>query len=381
MSRASRITSAGVALLLALTALPALSAEGRTPVWLPGTPIVADGRYVVTRNLVGGAGVPLIDIRANNVELDLNGFTLDGVGADFAISISGVQPQEIVIRNGLIVNCPRGIERPAGLPPAGTVVIEDMQIRDAPGGPIYLADVENPVIRRVNIVFADVAATANGIELDGPQVFKNGTIEHNTIRSAFNGIRVYKGSALAIRHNRIETPFNDGILVEQCVSCLIEKNTISDADVHGIHLAVGGTDVEYSTGNKIYNNVIHRGEQRGILIDPGCDDNLLLDNVVRQCGWAGAPVPGLGGGHGVEVFSDRNHIEGNTINFNDACGLLLWGSRNTFGRNMARGNDPAGTAVCGQAIPCPLLFPPDSCDNGGANDTFGDNLIPGPPIF
>ena len=27
------------------------------------------------------------------------------------------------------------------------------------------------------------------------------------------------------------------------------------------------------------------------------------------------------------------------------------------------------------------LFPPESCDQGFANDSFGDNLIPGPPPF
>jgi parallel beta-helix repeat protein len=366
--------------LLFLAAPLAMAAEGRTPIWLAGTGINADGRYVVTRNLTGGAGVPMIDIRANRVDLDLNGFTLDGAFADTAIVISAPNPEEIVIHNGLIVNCPRAIERIAGLPPAGTVVIEDMQIRWATNTAIYLSDVENPVIRRVNIRGGeDVAVSNNGIHLDGPQVFKNGTIEHNTIRSTFDAIRVYKGSALAIRHNRIETPFRDGILVEQCVGCLIEKNTISDADMHGIHLSIGTTDLEYSTGTKVYNNVVHRGEQRGIILDFGCDDNLILDNVMRQCGWGGAPNPGFGGGHGLEVNSSRNHIEGNTMNFNDACGMLLRGPNNTFGRNMARGNDPAPIGWCG---PCPFgLFPPDSCDMAGANDTFGDNLIPGPPIF
>jgi hypothetical protein len=378
-----RILAFASVLAVCLGAAPlAPAVEGSTPVWLPGTPITNDGRYVVTRNIFGGAGVPLIDIRANRVELDLNGFALDGVFSDIAITISAPQPEEIVIRNGLIVNCPTAVERPAGLPPAGTVVVEDMQIRNHIGPAIYLADVENPIVRRVNIANeADVGAGGNGIELDGPQVFKNGTIEHNTIRSTFNGIRVYKGSAMAIRHNRIETPFNDGILVEQCVACLIEKNTISDADVHGIHLAFGGADPEVSTGNKVYNNVVHRGEVRGILVDFGCDDNLILDNVIRQCGWGGAPTPGFGNGHGLEVQSDRNHIEGNTMNYNDACGMLLLGVRNTFGRNMARGNDPAGTGFCGQGIICGALFPPDSCDAPGGSDTFGDNLIPGPPIF
>ena len=373
-----KTTGFGLCLVwLVLTVPLALAAEGRTPVWLPGTVINADGRYVVTRNIIGLGLAPAIDIQASFVELDLNGFLVDGGGVN-AIQITGPLIGEIVIRNGLIANAFRGVERPLGLPPAGTIVVEDLQIRNVAGAGVYLADVENPVVRRVNIVItSDVVA--NGIELDGDGVFKNGTIEHNTIRLATEAIRVRKGSAMAIRHNRIETPFGDGILLERCVGCLIERNNISDADRHGIHLTWGQTPQEPSTGCKVFNNVIHRGETDGILIDQLCDDNLILDNVMRQCGWAGAPQPGAGGGHGLWVLGDRNHIEGNTINYNDGCGMQIDGAFNTFGRNLARGNDPSGT-MC-PAGSCLGLFQPDSCDNGPGNDTFGDNLIPGPPVF
>jgi parallel beta-helix repeat protein len=362
---------ASLLVLLFLAAPLAMAAEGRTPIWLAGTPINADGRYVVTRNLMGGSGVPIIDIRANRVDLDLNGFTLDGAFADTAIMISSPQPEEIVIRNGLIVNCPRGIDRPGGLA-AGTVVIEDIQIREASNTAIYLSDVQNPVVRRVNIVNG-ADGTGNGIEIDGLGVFKNGTIEHNTIRSAFHAIRVYRASAFAIRHNRIETPFGHGITAERCVGCLIEKNTISDADNDGIILWEG------SNGCKIYNNVVHRGEVHGIHICEDCFDNLVLDNVIRESGWGGAPQPGFGGGDGLYVEGARNHIERNTVNYNDRCGILLFGNDNTLGRNMARGNDPALVGWCGPPLLlCAGLAPPDFCDMAIGNTGFGDNLTPAP---
>jgi parallel beta-helix repeat protein len=355
-----------------LLAVPlAMGAEGRTPIWLDNTVINADGRYVVTRNLASVTGLPVIDIQdpARRVELDLNGFSLDG-GGSTVILISTQQAEQIVIMNGLMANGPYGVSRPAGLPAAGTIVVEDLQIRDTNTAAIYLFDVENPVVRRVNIVnSADAAASGNGIEIDG-SIFKNGTIEHNTIRLTLNGIRAVRSSALAIRHNRIETPFQHGIVVERCVGCLIEKNTISDADNDGVILWA------QSNGCKIYNNVVHRGEVHGIHIGEDCFDNLLLDNVIRESGWGGAPQPGMGGGHGLFVEGHRNHIERNTVNYNDACGIYLIGADNTFGRNTARGNDPGGVGWCG---PCPSgLFPPDSCDTGLGNTTFGDNLIPAP---
>jgi parallel beta-helix repeat protein len=157
------------------------------------------------------------------------------------------------------------------------------------------------------------------------------------------------------------------------VGCLIEKNNISDADNDGIILW------GQSNGCKIYNNVVHRGEVHGIHIGEDCVDNFVVDNVMRECGWGGAPNPGSGGGHGLFVEGHRNFIERNTMNFNDACGMLLVGSANTYGRNFARGNDPALIGWCG---PCSSgLFPPDSCDQGPGNDTFGDNMVPGPPPF
>ena len=59
--------------LMALMAAPVWSAEGRTPVWTDGTIIGADGRYILTRNIVGVGGTPVIEIAASNVDLDLNG--------------------------------------------------------------------------------------------------------------------------------------------------------------------------------------------------------------------------------------------------------------------------------------------------------------------
>jgi hypothetical protein len=42
---------------------------------------------------------------------------------------------------------------------------------------------------------------------------------------------------------------------------------------------------------------------------------------------------------------------------------------------MARGNDPSGVWFCFGA--CIFgLFPPDSCDAGPGNTSFGDNFIP-----
>ena len=61
MRRTQSKIGAGVVLLLALATLPALAAEGRTPIW-QATTITADGKYILTRDIQPRAGQPTIDI-------------------------------------------------------------------------------------------------------------------------------------------------------------------------------------------------------------------------------------------------------------------------------------------------------------------------------
>ena len=76
--------------------------DGRIPI--PSLPYIIDtpGSYVMTRNLTGSSGESGILIGTNNVEIDLNGFTLFGAGG----SVDGVATRfnapfaNITVRNG-----------------------------------------------------------------------------------------------------------------------------------------------------------------------------------------------------------------------------------------------------------------------------------------
>lgn len=70
---------------------------------LPYT-ISNSGSYYVTTNLVGVSGSSGIQINADNVSLDLKGFTLTGVGGSLN-GISGFNgSNSVVVRNGMLVN-------------------------------------------------------------------------------------------------------------------------------------------------------------------------------------------------------------------------------------------------------------------------------------
>jgi parallel beta-helix repeat protein len=348
---------------LALGAVfPALAAEGRTPVFLDGTVIITDGKYILTRDIVSVSGLPVITILTANVDLDLNGFTIfaaPGVtGIDIPPAAVGL---DVKIHNGSIVGGDAGIIHHPG-PPAERIVIEDMKLRDQAFDAIVLLDtIETVHIRRTSIR----RVGGSGITIIGG-AFTNGSIEHCSIKeTGGSGIVLDTVAAFEVAHNNLEIPGagfgGHGIVLTKAVGCLVHQNTISDPGANGIEL-------RDSRGNKIYNNVIRHAFTTGIHLGFGSDDNMVLNNVATDCGFDVPP------GHGIHVEASRNHIHGNTFNGNESCGMLfdLPSSLNTFGRNMARGNGDGGG--CGG---CPLLFPPDSCDMSGAgNDTSTENMIP-----
>jgi parallel beta-helix repeat protein len=349
---------------LALLAVsPLLAAEGRTPVYLAGTLIGADGRYILTRNITGGGGIPVITIAAANVDLDLNGFTIFAGPASPGIELPPGVPQDVKIHNGTIVGGVVGIIRHPG-PPSQRLVIEDMRLRDQTGDGIAIFDtVETVHIRRTSIR----KTGASGIILIGA-AFTNGSIEHCSIKeTGADGILIDTAAAFEISHYNLEVPGAgagfSGIVLVKCVGVLLNQNVISDPGLYGI-------DLKSSKGNKLNNNVIRHAFKTGIHVDSASGDNLILDNIATDCGFDLPP------GHGIHVEGFQNHIHGNTFNSNFSCGMLFDGASflNTFGRNMARGNGAGG----GCALPCFTLFPPDSCDLSGAmNDTSLENMIPG----
>jgi len=366
-----------VVFTLAFAAGTALAAEGRTPVFAPGSFLGADGKYIVTRNLVGGAG-PVITIGAPNVDLDLNGFVLSG-GALPVISVLG-GVDHVTIRNGVLSGGSIGIEVPG---PTRKVDIEDVKIHDASAQGIHLGDVEGAAIRRNEITNTG----SEGIAWDGPVVIKHGTIEHNLLRRTSAGIVVSICSSVAILNNRLEEPGTGaggafpgfGIVLVTCGGSLVSENTVEQAKVDGIFLRT-------SKGNKLFDNVVRSSGGNGIHLDSGTSDTLILNNVASGSGTAAL----ASGGDGLMIEGTQNLAERNLLTSNAGIGLHYCGPAacaNTLGRNTARGNTgavfPPFCGACGAFGAG--AFGPNSCNTVAAcpvpNRSYGDNLIPGPPIF
>jgi len=330
----------------------ALAAEGRTPIYAPGTVITSSGKYILTRSLSG----PGIQINASVVDLDLNGFEVEANGG-VAIQVAA---NEVRIHNGTLTNASVAID--GGVTRA---VIEDLRITTATIAGIRLNSVNNFMIRRVLIT-----STGDGIRII------NGSPSHGRIEScqlaggSGRGISIDGASSSSIVDNNVTYFTDEGIYVGSCDACLVSRNTVTQSGGLGaIYLSGVGRGVAL-TGNTATANRSH-----GMHIATGARSTVVENNVLTENG------SGPGGGDGLRFEGSTGKVVGNTMDANNGVGLNFTSTSYwvAYGRNSARNNSGTGTTP-----PCtgtPTLVYPESCNNGSSNTTFGDNLIPGPPLF
>jgi hypothetical protein len=349
----------GLPFLLAagLCAVPEATraAEGRIPLFAPG-PITASGKYVLTRDIAGNGMEGAIAVHASQVEIDLNGFTISNNNGEDCIQLLNTGAR-LVVRNGNLRNCHSAVWAPDGI----QVVVEDVTVRTV-GNSINVHEVDTIAIRRVTV---ESTGLGDAIGIYSPGINHRAVIEDCTVRSAGGTGIAFNGGTARIRNNRVTSAGGGGIRVFGAEGSEVSGNLVVGVTGAGIELAA-------THGSAIHGNVVRLATGHGIWLAADTTKNLVRDNVATSNG------PGFG--HGLFVQGTSNKVEGNALNDNGGAGLLFdfSGCRNTFGRNMAEGN--AGGDVSG----CTALFPPDSCDQcnaGPANKSFGDNLIPGPPVF
>ncbi len=337
------------AILAAVLVQPVLAAEGRTPIWQQ-TVITQSGKYILTRNVNVPVGVA-VDIQANGVDLDLNGFILGAPGSpNPVIQSSGFS--DLHIHNGTV----NGGTDAVYIRGAKNVVVEGLQINSGTGTGIFLDEVTDITVRNNQI------RDRNGIGILAnpgaafPAV--TGLIADNVVEACQEGISVDLAQALVIRNNQVQETFGSfGIRVFDSRSVIIAENTTAETLAEGIWL-------EITFGSKVYNNTVSRAHGPAGIHLLGSHENLVLDNVVNECD-----------SDGIAVVGDRNLIQRNNLSRNGATGsgfgLHLLGQQNVWRENMARSNP-------GPAAACPG-FPAtnDVCDSTAANTTFGDNFMPG----
>lgn len=295
--------------------------EPRIPIGPLTTPGDADsvhridkpGSYYLTGNLAGQVGKHGVEIVANDVTLDLMGFTLTGGTG----SLSGIfsTRTNLVVRNGVIrqwdgwgVNLSQGF----------SCVAADLIAADNGAGGVFLA--ENSVIEgciaRANLGDG-LAVSAAGLIVDSTAV-------------ANSGFGLAAGSGSVIRSSRASGGLSFGILVNGGVAegCVSQSNT--GDGIFAFDSIVRDCNASFNNGSGIN----------------ATEDSSILDNVANSNGASGVVVGRysavmrnlctLNGGAGVMATGDRNRIEGNTV-VRGGIGFDIDGAQNFLTQNTSVG--------------------------------------------
>ncbi len=316
--------------------------------------IDAPGSYYLTGSIVGVSGKSGIRVTSDDVTIDLNGFTLQGVAG----SLDGIEVGDGIVfvnnlhvRNGVVRGWGRrgidgdfannalvegiralgngetGIRVGAGVsPPMGPVVRNCV----SQGNALHGFQVENGVIegcvaadnlaRGINALGSVVQhCVATNNDTDG--IGGSGVVSSSVaVANGIDGIH-FSGT---VSDCRVSNNGNDGIEVEP--GSVVRDCRVSFSGQVGVRLG---------EGSLISGSSVHENQQEGILASDSC---VVRDNLCDRNGAAGIRVLGFG-----------NRIEGNSVS-GSLRGIELDIGGNLVVRNSATGNgvgfdDPGGNTI------------------------------------
>lgn len=272
-----RVRGADPALSLAPSA-PTVKAlvesEARTPIHGPGPVIItAPGSYYLT-STIHAAGVTGVVIRAANVTLDLNGFTIGGNLTNFGVVVGG-SALNVVVRNGTIRNFAQGVLNTG----VTTVRLSNLTITE---------NLENGV---------GIDAEAAGVFIDGCTI----------VRNQADGVLAVGGS-MVITNSTVAGNGNDGIELSGTADVVIRGNRVDDNGRSGILAAIHVVGDSAPKGTIVDNVLFHNGRYgietfsaAGTFPDLSIAKNLATSNVLGNYTLTGAnaaPVAGVTGNPG-----------------------------------------------------------------------------------
>lgn len=310
------------------------STDPRTPIGPDTTPgdndstpslfkITQPGSYFLTGDVVGAAGVIGIEIVANDVTLDLGGFTVRG-GAG---SLDGVRTtlsglRRIVVANGGVVGWGgSGVDLGNAI---GTIVRDLFAENNAIIG---ISSSSRALIERC----ITVDNGSQGISVGGESVVR-------FCVSSFNGsegIRVSSGSVVencsAVGNQFVGIQTGTGSVVRG-VSALSNGNNGILANLNNTVVDCNGSFNQGAGITAAQGSIVRSNSARGNSLDGirVSDDCLVMDNIADTNGLSGVAA-------GILVTGTDCVVRDNTITDNDV-GIQTTASGNFVVRNTASGN-------------------------------------------
>ncbi len=225
--------STTMVILLMAGVSPASAQEARTPIAALPFTISQSGSYYLTKNLSTAVDQNGVTVNADNVTIDLNGFTLTGAGTGYGSGIWMKARTNVEVRNGTIQRW------------GGCGVME------------WAA--EGFAHRMVNVRVLD---TSVGMALSGDShLIKDCTVSNN-------GWGISVSNACSVTGN-IAT-WNTYAGIEVLAGCLVTGNTVCYNLGKGILLD--------TNGNQIKGNTLRNNATRGV--DVTGTDNVIEENLI-----------------------------------------------------------------------------------------------------
>lgn len=300
--------------------------EPRTSVTnLPFT-ISAPGAYYLTTNLTGVGGSDGITITANDVSLDLGGFTLTGGGGDNGIASVGSQ-SNLRLYNGTVRNW--------GLAGVNVGGFRNAQIENINASGNFTSGIQSGP----DTTIINCTASLNfgmGIYAGANNLVKNCAANEN---SSY-GIQALQGSSVI---DCVAGGNTNGGIYAGGSGCTISRNTARQN---------GGAGFIASPGTTVADNTAYLNAGHGIFALSSC-------TITRnQCTTNGV---GAGFGAGVYCSGTDNRITENHLLSNDA-GIQLDGAKNYVAGNTVQGNADNYAFVAGNELNLLLSQIPESID-------------------
>ena len=203
--------------------------EPRAPIHGPGPVTIAtSGSYYLTSN-ISVAGVPAVIIRASNVTLDLNGFTIAGNLDNLGVVLAG-NTFNVIVRNGTIRNFAQGLLN-------GGVTTVGLS----------------------NLTIAENLRNGVGFDRDAIGVFIDGC---TILRNQEDGILAL-GSNMVITNSTVVSNGHDGIELSGSANVVIRGNRVDDNGWSGVHAEIQFAG-DSAPGGTIFDNVLFHNGRFGI---------------------------------------------------------------------------------------------------------------------
>jgi len=334
---------------------PLFAGDGKIPIY-QATTIVSSGQYQITRNF-SVSGENGIVIQADDVTIDLGGFTITMTTAHTGISIADGYTG-ITIRNGKIRGGSEGIKYDTGTSSPISIKIKNLDILGTSTYGIYLSysdffDISECVIDAL----APNVLSESGILANCTPTFSGGTLSNNLISGIGKwGINLYKAQNIKITHNQINRFSQNevgasGLYVygAPSLALLHSNNFIQGNTINGGDTCLGYGIKLVHIGMILCNNTVSGAGDHGFF---GVDSFVkVLNNLAFRNGGDGFHFSGTcvlqenlslsNSGDGISV--DGGFVDGSTCQLNDGYGLHCMSTNDTYRNNNFQNNTQGDT--------------------------------------